>query len=387
MYHDDSRFFAVNYKIMYKKIMMKTDITIIGAGVVGLAVASEIARPDLNVIILEKNARHGEGISSRNSEVIHSGIYYEQGSLKASLCAAGREMIYEIASKNNVPHKKTGKLIVATDTDEIATIEKIYEKGRNNGVKSISLISKGQIARMEPYVQGQAAIYSPDTGIISAHDLMNYFMLKALDRKASLVCRTKVTNIEKDKNCWRITTQNETGENFEILSSLVINAAGLESDTIANLAGMNYQLHYCKGNYFSISGIKRGMVQRLIYPVPDKNRVSLGVHLTIDLNGRLKLGPDADYIPRSENYSVDSQKSLLFFQGAQKFLPLLKEENLSPDMAGIRPKLQGPKDDLRDFVIQEDFPGFINLVGIESPGLTASPAIALHVKNILHLKG
>jgi L-2-hydroxyglutarate oxidase LhgO len=363
--------------------MEQTDITIIGAGVIGLAIAAEIARPDLSVFILEKNQAHGGGISSRNSEVIHGGIYYPDGSLKASLCVAGNKLLYEIAAKSNIPHKKTGKLIVAAKKGEVGELERLYANGRKNGVTSLELITKKQVSSMEKNVQAESALHSPDTGIISVHDLMNYYLVAALSRKAQIVYHTEVIRIEKESGRYRIFTHNEKGESFEFSSAVVINAAGLESDTIANMMGNNYQLHYCKGDYCSISGVKPGVVQRLIYPVPAKDHIGLGVHLTMDLNGRLKLGPDTTYIERKEDYNVAPEKAELFFQRAVKFLPFLKIENIHPDMAGIRPKLQGPKDDFRDFVIKEDSPGFINLVGIESPGMTASPAIAKYVREML----
>ena len=363
--------------------MEKADITIIGAGVVGLSIAAELARPDLNVFILEKNTSHGGGISSRNSEVIHAGIYYPEGSLKAGLCVEGRPLLYNLAAGQGIPHIKTGKLIVATRSEEIEELEKLFAQGRKNGVTSLEMIGKDQIARMEPNIQAEAALYSPETGIISAHDLMNVYLARAQAGKAHLVCRTEVLNIEREQNGWRILAQNDRGEDFIFVSSVVINACGLSSDTLANRTGGNYHLYYCKGDYCGISGVKPGLVERLIYPAPLKNHVGLGVHLTMDLNGRLKLGPDATYIDRVEDYSVPSEKAALFYEHARKYLPFLKPENVHPDMAGIRPKLQGPNDAFADFVIREDAPGFINLVGIESPGLTASPAIARFVKKML----
>lgn len=363
--------------------MEKVDVTIIGAGVIGLAIASEISRPDLNVFILEKNNTHGGGISSRNSEVIHGGIYYPEGSLKASLCVEGNRLLYEMASKNGIPHKKTGKFIVAVEKEENNELERLYDSGRKNGVASLKLVSGQQVFIMEPNVYALTALYAPDTGIISVHELMNYFLTTALNRKAKIVCQTKVIQIEKESGHYRIFTDNGRGGSFDFLSEVVINAAGLESDTIANLTGNHYHLHYCKGDYFSISGVKPWMVQKLVYPVPEKVHTGLGVHLTLDLSGRLKLGPDSDYIERQENYHVASEKAEIFYQNAVKFLPFLKKENIHPDMSGIRPKLQGPDDDFRDFVIKEDAPGFINLVGIESPGMTASPAIARYVRKML----
>ena len=363
--------------------MEKADITIIGAGVIGLAVAAQLARPDLSVFILEKNPAHGGGISSRNSEVIHAGIYYPEGSLKAGLCVAGNPMLYEIAARNGIPHQKIGKLIVATNSGEIEEIEKLYKNGRHNSIASLSLIGKRQIAQLEPHIQADTALYSPDTGIISAHDLMNFFLKQAQNNKAHLVCRTKVLRIEKEANGWRIFVENDKGEGFDFSSAAVINAAGLSSDIIANQACGHYHLHYCKGDYCGISGVKPGLVRRLIYPAPTRNHAGLGVHLTIDLNGGLRLGPDAAYIDRIEDYNVAQEKAALFYEQARSFLPFLKPENVHPDMAGIRPKLQGPNDAFADFVIRQDAPGFINLVGIESPGLTASPAIAKVVKAML----
>lgn len=363
--------------------MEKTDITIIGAGVIGLAIAAEIARPNLSVFVLEKNHAHGGGISSRNSEVIHGGIYYLRDSLKASLCVEGNRMLHKIVAKHNIPHRKTGKLIVAVEKGEDDELESLHENGRENGVTALELFTKRQVSDMEPNVQAHAALFSPDTGIVSVHDLMNYFLAVARIRKAQLVYNTKVIRIEKESGHYRIQTQNTKGEKFEFSTAIVINAAGLESDTVANMMGMNYQLHYCKGDYCSVSGVRPGTVTKLIYPLPAKKRAGLGVHLTMDLNGRFKLGPDATYIERREEYNVAPEKAEQFYQSAGKFLPFLKKENIHPDMAGIRPKLQGPDDDFHDFVIREDAPGFINLVGIESPGMTASPAIARFVKKML----
>lgn len=363
--------------------MDKSDITIVGAGVVGLAIAAELSRPDLNIFILEQNARHGEGISSRNSEVIHAGIYYPAGSLKTKLCVAGNPMLYEIAARNGIPHQKTGKLIVAADSGEVDAVEQLHHNGRDNGVDSLALLSCRQIAQLEPHVQATAALYSPDTGIIDTHALMNHFLKQAQNNKAHLVCRTQVVRIEKETNGWRIFARNGKGEQYDFVSAAVINSAGLSSDIIANQAGGHYQLYYCKGDYCAVSGVRPGWVRRLIYPAPVKNHAGLGVHLTLDLNGQMKLGPDATYTDRVEDYRVGSEKAVLFYEQARKYLPFLKPENVHPGMAGIRPKLQGPEDAFADFVIREDAPGFINLVGIESPGLTASPAIAKFVRAIL----
>lgn len=362
---------------------MDSDITIIGAGVIGLAIASALANNQQNIYILEKNESHGMGISSRNSEVIHAGIYSPPGSLKAKLCVEGREMLYQICTKKNIPHMKIGKMIIATTEKEMVSLEQLYHNATKNGASSVSLLERSMINRMEPNIKACGAIYSPDTGIICAHSLMDYFLHNAKAKGAEIVYGTEVVGLERVKDGYNITTLNRRGDCFEFVSEVVINAAGLQSDKISRMIGKDYSLHYCKGDYFSISNVKKGVVQRLIYPIPEVNHVGLGIHLTLDLNGRMRLGPDATYIDRVEDYRVDATKRDRFYEAAIRFLPFLCKDDIVPDMAGIRPKLQGSGESFRDFVISEDMPGFINLVGIESPGLTASPAIAKYVKKLL----
>jgi L-2-hydroxyglutarate oxidase LhgO len=362
---------------------MDADITIIGAGIIGLAVASEVADGKKDIYILEKNGSHGMGISARNSEVLHAGIYYPAGSLKARFCVEGRELIYETCIKNNIPHKKIGKLIIATTGDEMDEIGRLMKNAIQNGVLSLSVLDKTQVNRMEPNVRAVGALYSPDTGILDVHSLMDYYLHKARMMGSEIACDTQVAAITKIAGGYRISTRNSEGTYFEFTSEKVVNAAGLRSDAIAAMIGINYALHYCKGDYFSINNVKRGMVQKLIYPIPEKNHVGLGVHLTLDLSGRMKLGPDATYTKRIEDYRVDETKGDQFYESTVRFLPFVKREDIIPDMSGIRPKLQGPGEGFRDFIISEDLPGFVNLVGIESPGLTAAPAIAGYVKKLL----
>jgi L-2-hydroxyglutarate oxidase LhgO len=362
---------------------MDADLTIIGAGVVGLAIASEFASDKLRLYILEKNESHGLGISSRNSEVIHAGIYYPCGSLKANLCIEGRELIYETCKKNNIPYKRLGKLIIATSENEISAIERLRQNALRNGVKSLSILDQKQIRQIEPDIKAVSALFSPDTGILSAHCLMDYYLRNAKNNGAEIVYATEVKGIGRVQDGYKISTFNTTGELFEFTTEKVINAAGLQSDIVAKMTGTDYSLAYCKGDYFSISNTKPDVVKRLIYPVPEKNHVGLGVHLTLDLNGRMRLGPDAVYTDRIEDYKVDSNKRDIFYKSAVKFLPFICKEDLVPDMSGIRPKLQRKGEGFRDFVISEDLPGFVNLVGIESPGLTAAPAIARYVKKIM----
>lgn len=363
---------------------MDADVAIIGAGVIGLAIASELADNKLNIYVLEKNEFHGRGISSRNSEVIHAGIYYPPDSLKAKLCVEGREMLYEACKKHNIPYRKTGKLIIATTNDEISQIERLFHNARENGYSSVSLLGQDQVGQLEPNVKAVGAVYSPETGIISAHSLMDYYLHNAKSKGAELVNGTQVVGIEKVANGYKIATKSGDGDYFEFVTERVVNAAGLYSDTIAKMIGKDYPLHYCKGDYFSINNVKKGMVQRLVYPVPEENHVGLGIHLTLDLQGRMRLGPDTAYIDKVEDYKVDAAKRERFYEAAVRFLPFIHKEDIVPDMSGIRPKLQGRGESFRDFVISEDLPGFVNLVGIESPGLTAAPAIAKFVRNLFH---
>jgi len=364
---------------------MDADVTIIGAGVVGLAIAAEVADRNRRVYLLEKNSAHGMGISSRNSEVIHAGIYYPAGSLKARLCVEGRELLYVLCRQHGIPHKKIGKLIIATTEQEMDKVEQLQRQALQNGVTSVSLMGQKQIQDMEPNIIAFGGLYSPDTGIISVHSLMDHYLQQAKLEGADITCGTEVVSIEQETGGFRITTRDSQGEQFDFTSERVVNAAGLQSDVIARMTGKDYTLHYCKGDYFSISNTRSGIVNRLVYPVPEKDHVGLGVHLTLDLGGRMRLGPDAAYIDRIEDYKVNAGKRDQFYESAVKFLPFIRREDVVPEMSGIRPKLQGPGEGVRDFIISEDLPGLINLVGIESPGLTAAPAIARYVKSLLSL--
>jgi L-2-hydroxyglutarate oxidase LhgO len=363
---------------------MDVDITVIGAGVIGLSIAAELADGRSNIYIIEKEASHGRGISSRNSEVVHAGIYYPAGSLKGRLCVEGRVLLYDLCCQHNIPHKKVGKLIIAMTENEMGQIEQLMQKALQNGVSSVSLLGQQQILEMEPHIKAFGGLFSPDTGIISAHGLMDYYLHKAKEAGAEIACGTEVMSIAQEQGGFVIGTVNGQGERFDFTSERVVNAAGLHSDVIARMIGKEYSHHYCKGDYFSIANVKRGIVNRLVYPVPEKNYVGLGVHLTLDLGGRMKLGPDATYISRVEDYKVNAEKGDQFYESAVKFLPFIRREDVVPDMSGIRPKLQGPGEEFRDFVISEDLPGFINLIGIESPGLTAAPAIARYVKKMFN---
>jgi L-2-hydroxyglutarate oxidase LhgO len=374
--------------------MEKVDAVIIGAGVVGLAVGARLAKLKRSLYIIERHSSFGQETSSRNSEVIHAGIYYPTQTLKAQLCVKGNRMLYEICAKNNIGHRKIQKLIVATDAREEKDLSKLLEKGIKNGVADLKILSKTEFKKIEPNIEGRVAIHSPSTGIIDTHNLMKYFEYCVKNDGGEVTYNCTVSELKKVSGGYEVSVKDSSGDTFKFHAGVVINSAGLESDTIAQMLGIdtkkqNYCLKYCKGQYFRVvNSSKCNLTNRLIYPVPHEKITSLGVHITKDLSGGMRLGPDAHYIERNNiNYEVDVNQRNGFFTSAIKLLPFLTEEDLIPDTAGIRPKLQGKDENFRDFVIREEsdlgFPGFINLVGIESPGLTSAPAIAEYVARIL----
>ncbi len=369
----------------------KSDITIIGAGVIGLAIAAQVASRNRAVFVLEKNERFGQETSSRHSGVIHSGIYYPQGSLKAKLCVEGNRLLYELCRKHGIGYKNLGKLIVATSDEETGQLQELKAKGQRNGAEGLRMISMGELKQMEPNVEGVAALLSPSTGIIDSHALMEHFIARAKDGGAEIVYRKKVVGIEGVPDGYKITVAESGEDKFSFTTRIMINCAGLYCDKIAELAGIDigragYRLHYCKGEYFSVGNGKSRLVNRLIYPVPEVKNTGLGVHVTLDLEGRMRLGPNTQYVA-SIDYAVDSRHKDNFYKSAKRMFPFIEYEDLEPEMAGIRPKLQGPGDDVKDFVIRDEsdkgLPGLINLIGIESPGLTASLAIARYVADIV----
>jgi L-2-hydroxyglutarate oxidase LhgO len=368
-----------------------TDIAIIGAGVVGLAIAAQVANPSRVVYVLEKNEKFGLETSSRQSGVIHSGIYYPQGSLKARLCVEGIQLLYELCQNNGIGYKRLGKLILASSDEEVEQLLELRERGRRNGARDLKMLSKREMQKLEPNIKGCAALFSPWTSIIDSYSLMQYYIARAKDNDAQIAYKTKVVGIERAADGYRVTVEESGRKGFSFNTGVLINCAGLYCDKIAATAGIDiaeagYRLHYCKGEYFSVGGGKSRMVQRLIYPVPEHKVTGVGIHVTLDLEGRMRLGPSVEYVD-SIDYSVDAGHKEIFYNSAKKMLPFIDYEDLEPEMAGIRPKLQGPGEDIRDFVIRDEsdkgLPGFVNLIGIESPGLTSSPAIARYVARLI----
>lgn len=369
--------------------MTDVPLVIVGAGVVGLAIAARLAPQLPELVVLERRSRHGTETSSRNSEVIHGGMYYPTGSLKHRLCVRGNPLLYELCQRLGVAHRRVTKLIVATAGDEIAEIERIQALGQANGVE-LSLLTAAQCRDLEPAVPAAAGLFSPTTGIVSAHELMDALLHEARRAGAILQPRAELIGIERRDRDYRLDIRTPDGVE-SLTSERVINAAGLEADTVAALAGVDiaaagYRLHWWKGSYFAVSGSRARITSRLVYPVP--THVSLGVHAVLGLEGRLRFGPDAEYLAsRTADYRVDDAKLATFGNSVRRLFPQIEDADLTPDIAGIRPKLQGPGDGFRDFVIADEsargLPGLINLVGIESPGLTSSQAIAEEVERLL----
>jgi len=368
-------------------MLAEVDVAIIGSGVIGLATAREIAQGGKGVFVFEKNRTFGLETSSRNSEVIHAGIYYPENSLKARLCIEGKILLYKLCDKHNIAYKKTGKIIVAVEENEISWLEELYQQGRKNGVDDLVLLSRTELKKLEPNIEARAGLLSPSSGILDSYTLLKFLYSQAREKGAEFVFDTEVVGIERMGAKYRIEIRDREGISA-VISQVVINAAGLNSDRIAQFAGIakaGYKLHYCKGEYFSLDSKYRNLVNRLIYPVP--GQAGHGIHWRRGLDGRVLLGPSAYYV-EAIDYSVDEAHKQYFYNSAKGFLPFFKLEDLAPESAGIRPKLQGPGEGFRDFVITHEektgFPGLINLIGIESPGLTAAPAIARYVGRMVY---
>lgn len=356
--------------------MEKLKVTIIGAGVVGLAIAARLApRFGHELLVVERHENFGRETSSRNSEVIHAGIYYPPGSLKAKLCVQGRRQLYELCHRQGIPCRQLGKLIVAVDEAEEKQLELNLATGRENGVNDLELITAGRCRQLEPAVNARAALFSPSTGIIDTHRLMRFYHWQAKEYGAIFAFNTEIKSIQPTTGGYILETSPDT---FSFSSRIIINCAGLEAADVSRKTGISTPpVHYAKGCYFSYTGTSP--VKRLVYPVPPAGGHGLGIHATLDLGGRLRFGPDLEYLEKP-NYLVDNARKELFCRAVKRYLPDLDENRLEPEMAGIRPRLQGPENEWKDFIIREEkeagFPGFFNLLGIESPGLTAAPAIA-----------
>jgi L-2-hydroxyglutarate oxidase LhgO len=371
---------------------MDARITIIGAGVVGLAIAERISEHHTDVFLIEKHNTFGQETSSRNSEVIHAGIYYTKDSLKAKLCIEGKRLLYDYCRKYDIPFNNCGKLIVATSQEEISVIEGIRQTAINNGVDDLEVFDRDRISELEPNIFALKALFSPSTGIVDSHSLMKRFETNTLNNGGQIVYGSEVIAINKIKGGYRIILLDSDKKEYSFTTVAVINSGGLTSDKISEMAGMyddNLKILFCKGEYFRVNPPKNKLIKRLVYPVPHKNMEGIGIHVTIDMGGGVKLGPDVKYLESNVyDYKLTASKQEAFFMSAKKFLPFLEFEDITPEMAGIRPKIQKPGEPLRDFYINEEsnkgYPGFINLIGMESPGLTSSISIGKYVGNLVN---
>jgi L-2-hydroxyglutarate oxidase LhgO len=363
-------------------------VVVIGGGAVGLAIAARLSgRTD--VVLLERHASWGQETSSRNSEVIHAGLYYPEGSLKAKLCVRGNALLYERCARRRITHRPLTKIVTATEAQELPALEKLLGRGRANGV-DLRMLTAEEVHDLEPNVRSVGAIFSPSTGVVNAHDLMDDYARQAEMGGAILRARCEVVAISYEGSDYHVTVRSGPLEET-VSTERLVNAAGLSSDTVAAMAGIDvdaagYRLHYCKGSYFALAPRKWGLLSRLVYPVPGNE--SLGVHAVLDVSGRVRFGPDVEYLAtRQIDYAVDESLRAAFGAAARRYLPAVEDEDLTPDISGVRAKLQAKGEPVRDFVIQEESargrPGLVNLIGIDSPGLTSSPAIAEYVESLL----
>ncbi len=361
------------------------DCAVIGAGVVGLAIARELAMAGREVIVLEAEAGIGEHTSSRNSEVIHAGLYYPKGSLKAKFCVEGKHLLYQYCAERGIAHRRIGKIIVATEDDEIPAVRSYVEKANSNGVTDLRWLSADELHELEPEVRCVAGFLSPSTGIIDSHALMLAFQGDAENHGASVVFHSPVTagTVHEDG----IELAVGGAEPMNLLCRTVINSAGLFAPDVArSIVGLPREhvppQYFAKAHYFSLAG--RSPFRRLVYPVA--THAHLGVHVTLDLGGQARFGPDVEWVD-GVDYAFDVSREPLFYEAIRRYYPELKDGALAPGYTGIRPKISGPKEPAADFRIDgpkdHGVPGLVNLFGIESPGLTASLAIAGHVLELV----
>jgi len=367
----------------------RANIVIIGGGVVGCAVARAVSERWSDVFLVEQTPRLGMGASTRNSGVIHSGIYYPPGSLKAQLCVAGNRMLYEFCAAHNVPHRNCGKLVVADGAHQVAELEHLAENGRANGVTDMRIVDRAAVRAREPHIEGFAALEVPSTGIISAEDLVKTLARMAADSGASVLTRARVLRLEPRADSIAVTLvvgdeaggAQPTEETIE--ARCVINCAGLYADEIAAMLGNRaHRIYPVRGEYCELVRAKSYLVNNLVYPLPHTDGLSLGVHFTRTLWGTVLVGPTADYVQEKNDYERNRLPVEEFARRAKSMLPEIEAADMQLAYSGIRAKLVAPgHSGIADFVIERDakVPQAIHLIGIESPGLTSSLAIAEHV--------
>jgi L-2-hydroxyglutarate oxidase LhgO len=365
--------------------MDKVDAVVVGAGVVGLAAARALALKGLDVLVLEAEGGIGTGVSSRNSEVVHAGLYYPQGSLKARLCVEGRALLYAYCEARGINHRRCGKLVVATGPADLPKLDRILAHAQANGVTDLRPVSAAEAREMEPALACSGALWSPSSGIVDSHALMTSFLGDAESAGALLALRSPFAGARRDGGRWVVMTGGD--EAFELATDWIVNAAGLSAQRVAwAMQGFPAtavpRQHLAKGHYFALAA--KAPFSRLIYPTPVDG--GLGVHLTLDLGGQAKFGPDVEWLPtadgigRTIDYTVDSSRQSAFEADIRRYWPGLPAGALQPAYSGVRPKLSGPGEPAADFVVagpaEHGCNGVVQLFGIESPGLTSSMALA-----------
>lgn len=362
------------------------DVLVIGAGVIGLAVAREFALKNREVVVVEQADAIGTGTSSRNSEVIHAGVYYEPGSLKARLCVEGKDLLYDYCASHNVEARKIGKLIVAQSDRELEKLSSIKSLGTLNGVNNLVELNAAQVQEIEPEVHCVAALLSPSTGIVDTHGLMISLQGEAETHGATFAFNTKVVSGKSHDSGITVALTNKGGSTFQLGCNIVVNCAGHGAHDVAkaitSLPPEAFPPRFlAKGSYCDVSG--KAPFTHLIYPIPVAG--GLGIHVTLDLQGRARLGPNVEWIDQ-ENYSVSQSLAAEFQKACEGFWPKIRHRNVTPSYCGIRPKISGPDQSVSDFHIKTGSligaPRLINLFGIESPGLTSGLAIARYVESL-----
>ncbi|KAI8594137.1 FAD dependent oxidoreductase [Geranomyces variabilis] len=360
------------------------DTLVIGAGAVGLAVAERLSRNSKSTLVLEQHQAFGFETSSRNSEVIHAGIYYPPSSFKTKLCIRGKDLLYDFCARHDIPHRRIGKWIVASTDDQRQGLGEINARATALGVPT-ELLSLAEAQRLEPRLIARGVLSSPTTGIIDSHAYMARLESMLSARGVDVAYRSRVSSLSRSPSgVYSVATAD--APTFQVTAWRVVNCAGLYADDVARLLDPSFpaRIYPCKGTYYAYTG-QLPLVSRLIYPIPEKNLKGLGVHATLDLSGKCKFGPDAAYVDRKDDLVPrdDEATKARFAEAIGQYLRNVRLEDLSVDYSGMRPKLSGPDESVRDFLIEQPLPGFVNLVGIESPGLTASLAIAEYVESIL----
>lgn len=367
--------------------MDQVECVVIGAGVIGLAVARALALAGREVMVLEAASAIGTGTSARNSEVIHAGIYYAAGSLKARLCVRGKGMLYDYCAERGIAHRRCGKLIVATAPEQLARLQGVVEQARRNGVNDLVLLSREEARALEPQLACEGAVYSPSTGIVDSHALMLALQGDVENAGGIVVLNASVAHAECAPQVISLMTNDGTG----LQARIVVNAAGLQAPALARrFKGLEPRYvppaWFAKGNYFTLSS--RTPFAHLVYPLPEA--AGLGVHFTLDLGGQAKFGPDVQWVDSPADLMVDPARGAAFYAEVRKYWPALQDGALIPGYAGMRPKIHGPHEAAADFLIQgppdHGVPGLVNLFGIESPGLTSALAIGAHVADLV-IKG